>query len=213
MAVGGWESTPLWPRNQHVLPHFNASVLLLTLGKRFRTETMNIPPGLFAPRDSSLPGTPGMRAVDLPAKFSFIWMDIHFHGSIQFEERNGGRPWLTLSGNLGPVPFTAEDVGRRGRMFALGDAAIVENAHFEVSADADIQFIHGAEVPEPVTEMAVLGQTAALLAEAKHVSGDGGHPSREIPKNRDVFASPTGGQIPQDPAWAGTRSLPLVDRL
>ncbi len=167
MAVGGWESTPQRIHDPNVLPHFNAGVLFLTLRKRFRTEIMNKLDGLFTPRDSKLPGTPEKRAVDHPANFSFIWMDIHFHGSIRFEERKGGRPWLTLSGNLGPVPFTAEDVGRRRRLFALGDAAIGENAQFKVSADADILFIHGAELPEPVTEMAVLGKTVTLLAEAK----------------------------------------------
>jgi hypothetical protein len=142
-------------------------VLFFTLGKSFRTEIMNKLAGFFAPQDSKLPGTPKMRVVGLPAKFSFIWMDIHFQGSIQFEERKGGRPWLTLSGNLGPLPFTAEDVGRRARLLALGGAAIVENAHFQVSADSDILFGHKAELPEPVTEFAVLGQTVALLAQAK----------------------------------------------
>ena len=108
---------------------------------------------------------------------------------------------MTLSGNLGPVPFTAEDVGRRRRLFALGDAAIGENAQFKVSADADILFIHGAELPEPVTEMAVLGKTVTLLAEAKPflVTAARRSPKPRKSEKRDVFASPPGAGIDKTP--------------
>ncbi|MBT4710583.1 MAG: hypothetical protein HOB82_03535 [Alphaproteobacteria bacterium] len=107
------------------------------------------------------------RPVALPATFSFVWMDIQFDGLVQKDDLNDGPPKLRLTGDLGSVPFTAEDASRRARLFALGYLKLVDQARFLVSDGSDIKFVHEKELDDPVTEMMVLGETAALLAQAK----------------------------------------------
>ena len=99
--------------------------------------------------------------------FSFVWMDIHFEGVVQVDDDHVGRPRLRLTGDFGPVPFTAEDAGRRARLIALGKLELVDQAQFQVTNRSAIKFIHEKELDAPVTEMVVLGKTAALLAQAK----------------------------------------------
>jgi len=99
--------------------------------------------------------------------FSFVWMDIPFEGVIQVDDDHVGCPRLRLSGDFGPVPFTAEDAGRRARLIALGKLELVDQAQFQVTNRSANTFIHEMELDAPVTEMVVLGKTAALLAQAK----------------------------------------------
>jgi hypothetical protein len=99
--------------------------------------------------------------------FSFVWMDIPFEGVIQVDDDHVGCPRLRLSGDFGPVPFTAEDAGRRARLIALGKLELVDQAQFQVTNRSAMTFIHEKELDAPVTEMVVLGKTAALLAQAK----------------------------------------------
>jgi len=99
--------------------------------------------------------------------FSFVWMDIPFEGVIQVDDDHVGCPRLRLSGDFGPVPFTAEDAGRRARLIALGKLELVDQAQFQVTNRSANTFIHEKELDAPVTEMVVLGETAALLAQAK----------------------------------------------
>jgi len=65
--------------------------------------------------------------------FSFVWMDIHFEGVVQVDDDHVGRPRLRLAGDFGPVPFTAEDAGRRARLIALGKLELVDQAQFQVT--------------------------------------------------------------------------------
>lgn len=128
---------------------------------------MNQPAGLFSPSNSDESEAISARPVALPAAFSLIWMDIHFEGVVQVDDDHGGRPRLRLTGELGPVPFTAEDPGRRARLFALGKLELVDRGRFQVSNRSTITFIHEKELDAPVTEMVILGETVALLAQAK----------------------------------------------
>jgi len=94
-------------------------------------------------------------------------MDIPFDGLVQKDDKNGGMPSLRLTGELKSLSFTAEDAPRRARLFALRNLELVDQARFQVTDQSDIKFVHEKGLDGPVTEMVVLGETVALLAQAK----------------------------------------------
>ena len=92
-------------------------------------------------------------------------MDIGFQGLVEKDE--DGRTWLRLAGNLGPIPFSAENIFRRARLIALSGLECVDHARFKITPEWDLIFLHRAGLEDPITQMSILGQTTALLAQAK----------------------------------------------
>ena len=126
---------------------------------------MNDAPGFFAPLGGLGRAAPLIEPIEPPAEFTFTWMDIPFQGLVEKDE--DGRPWLRLRGNLGPVPFSAENIRRRARLIALSGLEIVDQARFRITPEWELNFLHRASLDDPITQMSILGQTTALLAQAK----------------------------------------------
>ena len=106
-------------------------------------------------------------------------MDIPFEVAVEAGET---APRLSLSGDLGPVPFSAENRPRRARLFALASLTIFDGAAFDVTPDLSLRFRYFTDLDradldrddldrvdpgEPPTLMSVLGKTTALLLQAR----------------------------------------------
>ena len=101
----------------------------------------------------------------LPAGFTFMWRGIAF--SARAESLPGGIR-LMLSGDMGAVPYSAENRTGRAKLLTLvrcqGAGASPE---FQVSREQRLVLLAEVEVQAPVTAAAILGWTAHLLLRSK----------------------------------------------
>src|SRR5260221_13239067 len=79
-------------------------------------------------------------------------------------ERRQGRPWLTLTGDLGSLPFSIENPRRRRRLLkVLNGAQAGTTLNWEVNQDHRMRVIGDIELGLPLTPMAAVAGGATLL--------------------------------------------------
>jgi hypothetical protein len=105
-------------------------------------------------------GTPPVRPSGV-LDFRFCFAEVPFHARA---ERRQGRPMLTLSGDLGTLPFTIENARRRHRLrLVLAAAQRRSGLTWEVTAHHAIRLRGEIELELPLTPVAVLAGAVALL--------------------------------------------------
>jgi len=100
-----------------------------------------------------------------PLTFTFEYCGIGFRGHTR---RLEDRAWVTVCGNLGPVPYSAESPsGRTGTLQTLDDARRSRRGRFLVSPDKSILVGCAWKVPLPVSPEDALAGIAIFLLAAK----------------------------------------------
>ena len=97
-----------------------------------------------------------------PVAFRFVLRDVPFSCAV---ERGGGEPMLTLTGDLGALPYSAEGAGRRRRVQAVVAAARERSGlDWEVTPQQQIVVRGGIALASPLTPVAmILGAVTLLL--------------------------------------------------
>jgi hypothetical protein len=97
--------------------------------------------------------------------FCFGFQDVPFQAKT---ERRDGRPWLTLIGDLGSLPFSIENPRRRRRLLkVLHGAQAGTTLHWEVDQDHRMRVIGEIELGLPLTPTAVVAGAATLLVHCR----------------------------------------------
>jgi hypothetical protein len=97
--------------------------------------------------------------------FCFGFQDVPFQARA---ERRDGRPWLTLTGDLGSLPFSIENPRRRRRLLkVLHGAQAGTTLRWEVDQDHRMRVIGEIELGLPLTPMAVVAGAATLLVHCR----------------------------------------------
>jgi hypothetical protein len=110
------------------------------------------------------PGDGGARPSGV-LTFCFGFQDVPFQARA---ERRDGRPWLTLTGDLGSLPFSIENPRRRRRLLkVLHGAQAGTTLHWEVDQDHRMRVIGEIELGLPLTPMAVIAGAATLLVHCR----------------------------------------------
>jgi hypothetical protein len=97
-----------------------------------------------------------------PVVFRFVLHDVPFSCTV---DRPEGQPMLTLTGDLGALPYTAEGAERRRAMQAVVAAARERSGlDWQVTPQQQIQVRGGISLPSPLTPVAmILGAVTLLL--------------------------------------------------
>jgi hypothetical protein len=102
---------------------------------------------------------------ELPAYFTFRWSDIQFEAEVKVG--NTG-PFLHLTAELAPIPFTAEQGERRKILKSLCDPRVrLEKGHFFQSKRQWIGYSVKYPITTPVTGAQILETTAETLLIAR----------------------------------------------
>ena len=110
------------------------------------------------------PGDSGARPTGV-LTFCFGFQDVPFQARA---ERRDGRPWLTLTGDLGSLPFSIENPRRRRRLLkVLHGAQAGTTVQWEVDQDHRMRVIGEIELGLPLTPMAVVAGAATLLVHCR----------------------------------------------
>lgn len=110
------------------------------------------------------PGDAGPRPTGV-LNFCFGFQDVPFQARA---ERRDGRPWLTLTGDLGSLPFSIEHPRRRRRLLkVLHGAQAGTTLKWEVDQDHRMRVIGEIELGLPLTPMAVIAGAATLLVHCR----------------------------------------------
>lgn len=97
--------------------------------------------------------------------FCFGFQDVPFQARA---ERRDGRPWLTLTGDLGSLPFSIENPRRRRRLLkVLSGAQAGTTLQWEVNQDHRMRVIGEIELGMPLTPMAVVAGAATLVVHCR----------------------------------------------
>jgi hypothetical protein len=97
-----------------------------------------------------------------PVAFRFVLREVPFSCTV---ERPEGQPVLTLTGDLGALPYTGEGAERRRAMQAVVAAARDRSGlDWQVTPQQQIQVRSGISLPSPLTHVAmILGAVTLLL--------------------------------------------------
>jgi hypothetical protein len=110
------------------------------------------------------PGDAGARPTGV-LSFCFGFQDVPFQGRT---ERRQGRPWLTLIGDLGSLPFSIENPRRRRRLLkVLHGAQAGTTLNWEVDQDHRMRVVGEIELGLPLTPLAVIAGAATLLVHCR----------------------------------------------
>lgn len=86
------------------------------------------------------------RVADKPLRFSFTWRETEFRATVEAGE-DGLR--LTLQNDLAPLPYSAEDKGRRDNLLAVVDTLNGDSTgKLKVVRGRDIVLEAGIELPQ-----------------------------------------------------------------
>lgn len=97
--------------------------------------------------------------------FRFCFAEVPF--SARTERRNG-RPVLTLTGDLGTLPFTIENARRRHRLRLVLDAAQRRSGlAWQITAHQAIRLCGEIDLDLPLTPVAVLAGAVTLLLKSR----------------------------------------------
>jgi hypothetical protein len=110
------------------------------------------------------PGAAGARPTGV-LTFCFGFQDVPFQARA---ERRDGRPWLTLIGDLGSLPFSIEHPRRRRRLLkVLHGAQAGTTLQWEVNPDHRMRVIGDIELGMPLTPMAVVAAAATVVVHCR----------------------------------------------
>ncbi len=97
--------------------------------------------------------------------FCFGFQDVPFQART---ERRDGRPFLTLTGDLGSLPFSIENPRRRRRLLKVLQAAQTGTTmQWEVNQDQRMKVSGDIELGLPLTPTAVIAGAATLLVHCR----------------------------------------------
>lgn len=97
--------------------------------------------------------------------FCFGFQDVPFQARAA---RREGRPFLTLTGDLGSLPFSIENPRRRRRLLKVLQAAQTGTTmQWEVNQDQRMRVTGEIELGLPLTPMAVVAGAATLLVHCR----------------------------------------------
>lgn len=97
-----------------------------------------------------------------PFTFRFLWRDVPFSGALA---RHGAGARLTISGELGPLPFTAEAAQRRQRALRTITAACHwTELDWRLTPSQDIAVSGALDLPRPVSPAAMIAGAVGVLA-------------------------------------------------
>lgn len=97
--------------------------------------------------------------------FCFGFQDVPF---LARAERREGRPFLTLAGDLGSLPFSIENPRRRRRLLKVLQAAQTGTTmQWEVNQDQRMRVSGEIELGMPLTPVAVIAGAATLLVHCR----------------------------------------------
>lgn len=100
-----------------------------------------------------------------PLRFSFGFCDVPFQARA---ERKAGKPVLTLTGDLGVVPFSIQNPRRRRRLLMVVQAAQQDSSLlWEITADHRISLTGEIDLNMPLTPTAVIAGATTLLARCR----------------------------------------------
>jgi hypothetical protein len=116
----------------------------------------------------ALPWTMGIEAPSGRIVFRFAYLDVPFTGRV---ERRGDGAVLHLTGDLGPLPFTAEAAQRRYRALRTLAAAMRDTKlDWQLSAKQAIAVAGEVELARPLTPSSmVAGAVGLLLRGERHL--------------------------------------------
>jgi hypothetical protein len=98
-------------------------------------------------------------------KFRFCFMEVPFAAET---ERRQGRPVLTLTGNLGVLPFSIESARRRRRLRkVLAYARRASGLRWEVTPEHHIRASGEADLGLPLTPTAIIAGATTLLLRSR----------------------------------------------
>jgi len=123
---------------------------LARLGPSLPTEL-----GRFERTDDS-----GAVAASSSVALRFTYLDVPFSGRI---ERQGRETILHLTGEIGPLPFTAQAASRRGRALRTLAAAGRTMLDWRVSATQEISVAGAIPLAHPLTPLAMVAGAVQLL--------------------------------------------------
>jgi hypothetical protein len=99
--------------------------------------------------------------LEMPVNFRFSWREIPFTARI---DEFGGSPRLRLMCDLGPVPYTAEDMSQRTALMGLiqsGDLG--DGARYVMGGERRVNLIGDAAAPEELNGMTIIATVTAFL--------------------------------------------------
>jgi hypothetical protein len=148
------------PSRSPIAPESGAPTLLGLIASLARfTPPFEIDRGIVQPGGAAL-----VRPVGV-LNFCFGYQDVPFRARA---ERRAGRPTLTLTGDLGSLPFSIENPRRRRRMLkVLAGAQDGTTLQWQVTADNRV-FVQGEiELGLPLTPLAIIAGAATLLVHCR----------------------------------------------
>ena len=125
-----------------------------------------------------------------PLGFTFKWQDCPFSARVGMV---GGTTRLVVRGEVGVIPYSAEDRRTRDHLFALvGSHSDSAQTTFRVSEDQRLLLVGETPVAHPLTPASIIGLTSQLLLRLKpyldyvlplcrELDGDAGHLSTGTP--------------------------------
>ena len=100
-----------------------------------------------------------------PINFRFEWQGIPFAARVAVTDDGAAR--LRLVGDLGPVPYSAENARGRNRLMSLVGWRDVANPYrFAMDRRQHLNLLGDAEVDAPLTGAAIIATAAKLLLRA-----------------------------------------------
>jgi hypothetical protein len=102
---------------------------------------------------------------ELPVNFQFKWHGIPFTARV---ERSDAGPRLLLVGDLGPVPFSAEDAEGRRRLLSLAKWVDAKGAcRFAVGQRHHLNLLGESRIAAPLTGTTIVAAATNCLLEAR----------------------------------------------
>lgn len=101
-----------------------------------------------------------------PINFRFQWQGIPFAARVVMTDDGATR--LRLVGDLGPIPYSAEDARRRDRLLSLIRwHAAARPCRFAVGQRQHLNLLGDADVATPLTGTAIIAAATQLLLQAR----------------------------------------------
>lgn len=94
-------------------------------------------------------------AIDLPARFTFVWHNINFAGQVLLTSESSNQFSINLVANLGHIPFSAEDKVHRKKLLDAFTPLFIKG-DYRLSVNSQIQMVMLTNFTGPVNAKRVM---------------------------------------------------------